>query len=60
MHHIRPKLLSPDDFPGKELAKSMNEVSNRTKWIEVEGVIPMRAMVVRYTAVAMLQTMTTR
>lgn len=74
LHHIRPKLFRPLDFPEKEkevtisyLKKIWRNGHENEIWDETlqkqeeswEWILPIRAMVARYTAVAMLAKKTT-
>ena len=66
LHHIRPKLLRPLDFPEKDKLSV-----NITKYVNLEkrkcskrfpkspNVLPIQAIVARYIAVAMLDKKTT-
>lgn len=60
---MRPKLLSPLDFPGQikyQKRKRIIKAANIKMVIEDDVVVPMRAMVARYIAVVMLDRKTTR
>lgn len=60
MHHIRPKLLRPLDFPElmEVLERSRKDI-NVKRLHEKEKTLPIRAMVARYIAVVMLDRKTT-